>query len=64
MADLNNEKPIKNIKYKERMVALEKLILVRWTKDRVIFPTISEQFGYIDKENGTILNMTDTDLYK
>ena len=64
MAELNNERPTKITNYRDKMVALEKLILVRWTKDKVIFPAISEQFGYVSKAKSTILNITDTELYK
>eukprot|EP01015_Nassula_variabilis_P020290 TRINITY_DN3503_c0_g2_i3.p1 TRINITY_DN3503_c0_g2~~TRINITY_DN3503_c0_g2_i3.p1 ORF type:complete len:181 (+),score=56.36 TRINITY_DN3503_c0_g2_i3:32-574(+) len=62
LADLNNEKPKKNETYKEKFLSLEKLVLVRFMNDEVIYPSMSEWFGYI--QNDVELGFNETRVYK
>lgn len=64
LPDLNNERSF-NQQYKDRMSQLEALVLVKYTKDHVIYPNESEHFGYYaDSTQTTMVKMEDTDTYK
>ena len=45
LADLNNERETKNDLYKQRMISLNKFVLVGATQETVVFPNESELFG-------------------
>eukprot|EP01015_Nassula_variabilis_P019591 TRINITY_DN331_c0_g1_i8.p1 TRINITY_DN331_c0_g1~~TRINITY_DN331_c0_g1_i8.p1 ORF type:complete len:169 (+),score=31.39 TRINITY_DN331_c0_g1_i8:431-937(+) len=65
LADLNNERPNKNQQYKDRIINLDLMVLVKFAKDHVIYPKVSEWFGYVDKRyGGDEIVMQETELYK
>lgn len=64
LPDLNNERNFSQ-QSKDRMQQLQALVLVKYTKDHVIYPNESEHFGYYaDKTQTTMVKMADTELYK
>ena len=38
LPDLNNERPVKNLMYKQRMTQLEQFVMIKFAKDTVIYP--------------------------
>ena len=63
LADLNNETAQKNNDYKERMWALEKVVLIKFNADTMILPGETAWFSFYDnKEN--LVNYKDTEVYK
>lgn len=64
LPDLNQEKTV-NSTYKANMMRLEKFVLVRFLKDTMVVPGISEWFGFYKPGKGKeIYNLTESDLYK
>lgn len=62
LADINNERQQKSQQYKDNMLSLQQLVLVRFSEDVLVVPKDSAWFGYWD---GTRLqSMTETDLYQ
>lgn len=53
----------KKDQYKKRFSSLDKLVLVEFSQDQVVQPSISSRFGYYDDKN-QIIKMKDTDEYK
>jgi len=43
LADLNNEREEKNRNYKQALLALENLVLVKWADDTIVIPRESSQ---------------------
>jgi len=65
IADINNEKPVKNATYKENLSSLNQFVLVEFSEDTVVVPRESEWFGYYANGNlNEILTMEQTDLYQ
>lgn len=60
MTNLNNEFPIKNQTYYERFTQLERLVLIKFTKDVVIYPRNSSWFEFIDKNR---IKFEESDFY-
>ena len=46
LADINNEREVKNTSYKKNLVKLEKFVMVKWLQDSVIVPRVSAHFGF------------------
>jgi palmitoyl-protein thioesterase len=63
LADLNNEKEEKNPDYKERILGLEKLVLIKFSKDTMILPKETAWFQFLDKE-GNVEKLEDSEFYK
>lgn len=55
LPDINNELAQKNQTYKQRIVGLDHFVMVQFTQDTVIFPRISESFGYF--ANGSVTDV-------
>eukprot|EP00192_Tetraselmis_astigmatica_P013340 CAMPEP_0117672658 /NCGR_PEP_ID=MMETSP0804-20121206/14026_1 /TAXON_ID=1074897 /ORGANISM="Tetraselmis astigmatica, Strain CCMP880" /LENGTH=335 /DNA_ID=CAMNT_0005481283 /DNA_START=30 /DNA_END=1038 /DNA_ORIENTATION=+ len=63
LADINNERPAKNSTYAAKLQELERLVLVRFTKDQTVVPRDSAWFSWWG-DDGTMVGMEDTPLYK
>jgi palmitoyl-protein thioesterase len=64
LPDLNNERNY-NEQYRQRMINLDQMVLMKYTKDSVIHPNESEHFGYYKDHTQTeIVKMEDTEGYK
>lgn len=62
LADINNERQQKSVQYKDNLLSLQQLVLIRFADDVLVVPKDSAWFGYW---NGTQLqSMRETDLYK
>jgi palmitoyl-protein thioesterase len=62
LADLNNEKVEKNQNYKDRILQLEKVLLVKFNLDTMVIPKESAWFGYYDSEYN-VVDLKDTEFY-
>jgi palmitoyl-protein thioesterase len=63
LANLNNERSQKNPSYRDRMLKLEKLQLIKFSDDTMIIPKETAWFQFWDSD-GKIINFEDSDLYK
>ena len=62
LADINNERKQKQQQYKDNMLSLEQLVLVRFSEDVLVVPKDSAWFGYWDGHR--LQSMNETDLYQ
>jgi len=64
LADINNEK-VQNDTYKQNLVKLQHLVLIKFLKDTMVVPPDSEWFGfYAPGQTATIQQFNETDLYQ
>jgi len=64
LADINNQRPLKNATYKANFQSINQLALVLFTKDSVVQPRESEWFGfYVDGQDKVLVEMRNTTLY-
>ena len=63
LAEANNELDVKNLTYRERMVELAGVLLVKNEKDGVVIPRSSAHFGIFDEYYNEI-PLQDQDLWK
>lgn len=64
LADINNERPAKNLKYWENMKRLSKYVLVTALNDSTVIPLVSESFGYWNwGEDKTLISLRDSPAY-
>lgn len=65
LADINNERPIKNMKYRENMISLNKYVIMMALNDTTVIPKESTHHGFWEWNNkGTLITMEETDGYK
>ena len=64
LKDLNNEGPKKNANYKNRIISLNKMLLVKGSKDNTITPRESSWFEFYDKKGQKIVHLKQSDFYK
>ena len=64
LKDLNNEGPIKNQNYKNRIMNLNKMLLIKGTQDTIISPRESSWFEFYDKKGEKIVPLKQSDFYK
>lgn len=62
LADINNEREVKNPAYASNLASLNSLVLVMFGNDTVVVPKESAWFGFFDGEE--LQDMEETDLYK
>jgi len=64
LADINNERDMKNMTYRANYSSLKKLVLVMAEKDTMVVPKESEQHGFWGWGNGkNVVNMTSYEGY-
>jgi palmitoyl-protein thioesterase len=62
LADINNERTLKNPKYVGNLLSLDQLVLFRFGNDTTVVPRDSAWFGYWD--GSKLLSMEETQLYQ
>jgi palmitoyl-protein thioesterase len=62
LADINNERVVKNATYAKHLASLERLIMVRFQNDTMVWPPSSAWFDYVDA-NGRPLSLKSQPLY-
>ena len=63
LLDLNNEGEIKNETYKEKIIKLNKVMLVKGNKDTVISPKESSWFEFYDEKGQNIIPLNESKFY-
>ena len=63
LADINNERPVKNQEYKNRFLMLEKVVLIKFSEDTVIIPRETAWFEFYDN-NKKVVDLKDSEFYK
>uniref|UniRef100_A0A7S1WZU8 Palmitoyl-protein thioesterase 1 n=2 Tax=Tetraselmis chuii TaxID=63592 RepID=A0A7S1WZU8_9CHLO len=63
LADINNERPVKNATYAAKFKELEALVLVRFTEDTTVVPRDSAWFSWWNADGTRVVGMKDTPLY-
>ncbi len=63
LADLDNEEAQKKIEYKNRIINLEKVVLIKFSADTMIIPGETAWFSFYDSKYN-LVNYKNTDLYK
>jgi len=64
LSDLNNEKDIKNNKYKERFSQLEKTVFVMNEHDTALSPPSTAWFEFYDGSTNTVVPLRESAFYK
>jgi len=65
IADINNEQTTQNATYKQNLLTLNQLVLVKWLNDTVVVPRDSEWFGYFPIGSlDSILQMQQQPIYQ
>lgn len=64
LADINNERAVKNPIYKERIMALDKVLLVINEDDEIVYPTTSGWFDFYKPNSNDLLQRRDSNFYK
>ncbi|XP_041970506.1 lysosomal thioesterase PPT2 homolog [Aricia agestis] len=59
----NHIKSVQSENFKSNILRLKRLVLIGGPDDQVITPWQSSQFGYYDKNNETVIEMRDQDIY-
>ncbi|TPR06863.1 Antifungal peptide family protein [Aspergillus niger] len=57
LADVNNEREVKNETYKENLSKLEKFVMYMFEEDRMVVPKESSWFGEVDGESGDVVGI-------
>ena len=64
LADINNERPVKNPSYKAKITSLEKMLLVVNEVDDVVDPPTSGWFDFYAVNSDTIVPRRESDFFK
>ena len=64
LKDLNNEGAVKKEEYKKRILSLNKILLIKGSKDTVISPKESSWFEFYDINGKNIVPLKDSEFYK
>lgn len=64
LADVNNERELKNETYKENIKKLEKFVMYMFENDTVVVPKQSALFADVDTEKDEVIKLQDRALYK
>ncbi|PYI26528.1 alpha/beta-hydrolase [Aspergillus indologenus CBS 114.80] len=63
LADVNNERDVKNETYKENLSSLEKFVMLMFEEDGVVHPKESAWFAEVDAD-GVVVGLRDRQIYK
>jgi len=64
LADINNEREGKNDDYRNSLLSLDNLVLVKWTEETTIIPAVSSHFGfYIQGQDLLTLKLEQLPMY-
>ncbi|KAJ2003495.1 hypothetical protein GGI02_002096 [Coemansia sp. RSA 2322] len=62
LPDINGELEERNADYRQRILSLEKMVLFRFSEDKMIYPALSPWFGFVDAD-GNDISMQNTTMY-
>ncbi|MCJ1249708.1 hypothetical protein MMC30_006934 [Trapelia coarctata] len=64
LADVNNERKIKNTTYRENMMKLEKFVMFMFGDDTTVIPKESAFFSEVNATTGEVTKLQDRPIYK
>ncbi|KAK9480423.1 Alpha/Beta hydrolase protein [Lipomyces japonicus] len=64
LADVNNEREVKNETYKANLASLEQLVMYLFLKDETVVPKESAWFANVDNKSGSLTMLENRELYK
>ncbi|KAL5336147.1 palmitoyl-protein thioesterase precursor [Aspergillus crustosus] len=64
LADINNERVLKNLTYKENISKLNRFAMFLFEDDTVVHPKESSWFAEIDPESGDVIPLRERTIYK
>ena len=64
LADINNERDLKNGTYKKNLMKLEKFAMYMFEDDQTVVPKQSAWFGELDNATGAIIKVRDRKIYQ
>ena len=64
LADINNEREMKNATYRENMMRLEKFAMYLFSEDQTVVPKESSWFAEVNGTTGEVTNLTERAVYK
>ncbi|PYH89103.1 palmitoyl-protein thioesterase precursor [Aspergillus ellipticus CBS 707.79] len=64
LADVNNERAVKNNTYKENLARLNRFVMYLFEGDRMVHPKESAWFGEVDVGTGQVVGLRDREIYK
>ena len=64
LADVNNERKVKNETYKENMKKLDHFVMYRFEEDQVLVPNMTAWFYETNSTAGVVTRLQDRPLYK
>ncbi|KAI1625927.1 palmitoyl-protein thioesterase [Exophiala viscosa] len=63
LADINNERKVKNATYAQNIAALEKLVMVVFDEDRTVIPKESGWFAEVNLTSASVTQLKDRPIY-
>ncbi|KAL3482228.1 palmitoyl-protein thioesterase precursor [Aspergillus californicus] len=64
LADVNNERVLKNVSYKENLGTLNRFAMYMFEEDKVVHPKESAWFADVNVTTGEVVPLRERDLYK
>ncbi len=64
LADVNNERDVKNLVYRRRLMALEKFVLFMFEEDKTVIPKESAWFAEVNTTSGNVTWLKDREIYQ
>ncbi|KAF2101711.1 palmitoyl-protein thioesterase 1 [Rhizodiscina lignyota] len=64
LADVNNERELKNMTYAERLAALNKLVMIEFADDTTVIPKESQWFSEVNGTSKEITPLRERSIYK
>lgn len=64
LADINNERPLKNTTYADNLAALDKFVMVLFRADQTVIPKESGWFAEVNTTAATVTQLRDRPIYK
>ena len=64
LADINNERKVKNSSYKENLKTLDKFAMYMFTEDTTVVPKESAYFSEVNTTSETVTKIRDRDMYQ
>ncbi|KAL4915809.1 Alpha/Beta hydrolase protein [Aspergillus aurantiobrunneus] len=64
LADVNNERVVKNATYKENLSRLNRFAMFMFEDDKIVHPKETSWFAEVDAESGEVTSLQEREIYK
>lgn len=64
LADINNERVLKNVTYKENLASLSNFVMYLFEDDTTVIPKESGWFSYTNASSGEVVGLREREIYK